>query len=179
MLTSAHASLASRIERDILISNRCGVHDKILGTLRIDPPDRRSDGARAAGTVGTGAGGVSGDAEAAVSAAARRRRAQTRAIKSSSSSLAHRRNMPASRPGSTSVTLSSCATRRLRSWSSRLVEIWFGARSRSRTTFWSTVVSDDHNACRTSGGRPPAHARFARSPTPSRAPLSHFPFEGR
>ena len=77
MLTSTHASLASRSERDILISNRYGAHATILGTLRIGAGDRRSGGARAAGAVATGAGGVSGDAEAAVSAAARRRRASS------------------------------------------------------------------------------------------------------
>ena len=74
MLTSTRASLASRIERDILIADRCGVHDTILGTLRIGAGGRRSGGARVAGAVATGAGGMSGDAEAAVSAAARRRR---------------------------------------------------------------------------------------------------------
>ena len=77
MLTSTRASLASRIERDILIADRCGVHDTILGTLRTGAGGRCSGGARATGAVATGAGGVSGDAEAAVSAAARRRRASS------------------------------------------------------------------------------------------------------
>ena len=77
MLTSTHAPLASRSERDILTANRCGVHGTILGALRIGAGGRRSGGALAAGAVATGAGGVSGDAEAAVSAAARRRRASS------------------------------------------------------------------------------------------------------
>ena len=72
MLTSTHASLASRSERHILISKSMRRSWHILVTLRIGTGSRRLGGACAAGAVATGAGGLSGDAEAAVSAAARR-----------------------------------------------------------------------------------------------------------
>jgi len=117
VLTSTHASLASRSERDILISKsmrrswhdpRCAAHWRWWPSLGWRMRRRggrhgrwRLVGRRRGRRVSRGTAPHVSFLEA-------------RAIKSSSSSLARRRNAPASRPGSSSAISPTCATWRPR-----------------------------------------------------------------
>ena len=117
MLTSTHASLASRSESDILISKsmRCSWHDpRYAAHWRWWPPlgwrMRRRGGRHGRWRlVGRRRG-----RRVSRGTAPRVSFLEARAIKSSSSSLAHRRNASASRPGSSSAISPTCATWRPR-----------------------------------------------------------------
>ena len=121
MLTSTHASLASRSKRDILISKsmRRSWHDpRHAAHRRWWPPlgwrMRRRGGRHGRWRLVGRRRGRRVMRRVSRGTAPRVSFLKARAIKSSSSSLARRRNASALRPGSSSAISSTCATWRTR-----------------------------------------------------------------